>query len=106
MTWWTIYWNAFCLRVFFFLYQTEKLAKLLNKYWSVELFWFPFNSIIDRMLDVLPDMDDTELTISTAEFFSSHPLDSVCLALSSFCVNLLNRVNIHTQMLVCLCINW
>jgi hypothetical protein len=57
--------------------HTEKLAKLLNKYWSVELFWFPFNSIINRMLQVLPDMDDTELTVSTASFFASHPIDSL-----------------------------
>ena len=63
--------------------QTRKLANLLNKYWSVELFWFPFNSIINRMLEVLPDMNDTELTISTASFLASHPIDTVshiCIA--------------------------
>ena len=26
---------------------------------------------------MLPDMDDTELTVSTASFFASHPIDSV-----------------------------
>ena len=61
----------------YFSYQTEKLAKLLNEYWSVELFWFPFNSIINRMLEVLPDFGDTELILSAESFFCSHPIDSV-----------------------------
>ena len=61
-----------------FLIQAEKMGKLLEKYWSVEIFWFPFNSIVNRMLSMLPKgVDDSKLTLSPELLFASHPLSTV-----------------------------
>ena len=49
-----------------FLEQTEKLAAFLQKYWSVELFWFPFNSLLDWVGKLLPTASGRQLNV--AEF--------------------------------------
>ena len=62
--------------------QTKKLSELLKKYWSVEILWFPFNSIVDRLLNMLPlvfgrtnDRNEipevTELRLSSKSLFAS-----------------------------------
>jgi hypothetical protein len=34
--------------------QCKKLGELLEKHWSIELFWFPFNSVIEAFSMLLP----------------------------------------------------
>ena len=63
--------------LFFFIYQTEKLASLMNKYWSLELFWFPFNSFLSGILNIFRDENEHELIIPPTLFFAADHLEHV-----------------------------
>ena len=76
--------------------QTKKMAELLQQYWSVEIFWFPFNSIVDRILSILPLVkgsgdnpnkipEVSELRLSAESVFASGLGDFV--RLSNLCCN-------------------
>lgn len=47
-----------------YLEQTESLAALLKKYWSVEIFWFPFNSLLDWVGNMVPTESGRQLNVA------------------------------------------
>ena len=71
------------------------MAELLEKYWSVELFWFPFNSVVSRFLNILPkNLEDSQLILSLENLFVSHPLKTVRVTLI-YCMHMQDYTDTH-----------
>ena len=57
--------------------QTKELAALLKEYWSVEIFWFPFNSLLSWLIKMLPTPSAQQLSIPELPVPQADPITAV-----------------------------